>query len=764
MRKIRLLVLLLVVVPVVHSQGIERAEQVRGLNNALLRLHGQLQATSAGNGASLRSQAAQVIQDRFDALQTLIDEDPTKALELAFEESLLERLRQAFPASASQLESHGVWEGPVDYIIFDDPSLADHRVDINMKLAQETLSLHFPDHEPGWLKCGDIVRVEGLRAGSHVASAGGSVTGTVAGAGCSTLGDQKTAVILIQFPGVSLPANATPAMVSDIFFQASGRSVDGYWRESSHNQASASGVVAGPYTLSSIYTCDQYYAMRDAAIAAADPDVNFTQYTRVMIVFPNPGGCGWAGLGMLGCNTLSSTDGNFTASVSWLLATYMTSIDNGVKLSTHEGGHNLTLHHASSRAFTSSTTGLSEALGPLGTAGTLNEYGDVFNTLGSWNFGQYNAPHKKMIGWLTSADYSIVQSNGSFSVNPFENSAGLRALKVQRGTGNNAWLWLEYRQPLGLYDSAINSQVYGGALAHYEDSATGTHTHLLDMTPGSSGGFNDPAKVAGSGAFVDPYTNVSFSVDSASPTAMGVTVTYGAVPCVQSNPTVSISPSNPTAPAGTNVNYTVTVTNNDSSGCSSKTFNVSSTLPDSWATSLASGSLVIGPSQSASTAMTKSVPAGTLPGTYAVTVVATDGTFSGTGNANCTVAAPPSVTLSLAGTTYSPRSTVSITAKVTDGGSPAANASVTFTLTKPGAAPTAGANGGASGGGGKPGGGGGGTTSGTTKTVLTDATGTAIWNYRLGKNDPSGCCYSVSSTATFNGLTGTSNTVTFSVQ
>ncbi|MBM3795449.1 MAG: hypothetical protein FJW31_15605 [Acidobacteria bacterium] len=61
--------------------------------------------------------------------------------------------------------------------------------------------------------------------------------------------------------------------------------------------------------------------MRTAAIAAADSAVNFTNFTRVFIVFPNPGSCGWAGLGTLGCGTLSSADGSFQASTSWLLAT-----------------------------------------------------------------------------------------------------------------------------------------------------------------------------------------------------------------------------------------------------------------------------------------------------------------------------------------------------------------------------------------------------------------------------------------------------------
>jgi len=362
--------------------------------------------------------------------------------------------------------------------------------------------------------------------------------------------------------------------------------------------------------------------------------------------------------------------------------------------------------------------------------------------MGSWNFGQYNAPHKVMLGWLSGTDYVTVQSNGTFSVLPFETTTGMRSLKVQRGTGNNAWLWLEYRQPLGQYDSAINSQVWGGALVHYQDSTTGTHSHLLDMTPSSSGGFNDPAKLVGTGTFVDPYTNVSFSVDSASPSALGVSVFYGPVPCVTANPTVSISPSNPSGQANTPINYTVTVTNTDSSGCTASDFLLSTALPSGWTATLAS-SLNIAPGASASTSMTKTAPVGTAVGTYAVNATATRGSNTGVGNANATIVVAPTVSVTVppgpnSDGSYPARSTVSITATVTSGGSPV-GASVVFTMTKPD-----------------------GKTA--TKTVTSNSTtGKATWSYRLGPKDPAGT-YSVSAKATYNGLTSTSPSVSFAVK
>jgi len=714
------------------APGNSQADLVRSLNNRLLEIHGELQQVRGAAAAGLRAQAAPIIDQRAAALSALIERDPAQALQLAFSPDLAAAMREAFPQKASRFESHGIWQAPIEYYILDDPTMTVRRSVLRMLVAQENLDIYFGANEPPGLRCGAILKVEGVRVGNRVAAAGGSVTGySVAAAGCSTTGQQDTAVLLVTFPGIT--PSATPQEVYDVFFATSGRSVDGFWKDASYGQAWATGNVFGWYTLSQSYTCDQYTQMRDAAIAAADVDVYFPNYRRVFIVFPNPGGCAWAGLGTLGCSTLSSPgDGSFTASTSWVLANYFTSRDQGVKLSTHEGGHNLTLHHASSRDFGA------EALGALGAAGTLGEYGDVFSTMGSWNLGHYAAPHKLQLNWIASGtNFLTVETNGTYALQPIEtNPPGLQALKVRRGTGNNAWLWVEYRQPIGSYDSTLGSQVFTGALIHYQDSTTGTHTHLLDFTPETSS-WTDPA-LAASKSWTDPYSNVTIAVQSAAPTALGVNVTFGPVPCVEANPTVAISPANPTAQAGNNVNYTVTVTNNDSSVCAAGNFDLSSTLPSSWATPFAATPLNLSPGQAASTTMTKSVPSGTLPGTYAVNAIATRGTNSGTGNANCTVVVPPSAVVSVPNSIYAPRSTVPMTAMVISGGNPAAGASVVFTLNKPG-----------------------GKTA--TKTVAADSGGRAVWSYRLGPKDPNGT-YSVSATVTYNSLTGTSNMVNFTVQ
>lgn len=407
----------------------------------------------------------------------------------------------------------------------------------------------------------------------------------------------------------------------------------------------------------------------------------------------------------------------------------------GARTAAHEGGHNLGLAHAQSRTFAT------EPLGPLGAAGTLTEYGDPYSAMGATSIGHYAAPHKaEALNWISSdTNYQIVQSSGSWTLQPAEtNPAGLMALKVQRGTGNNAWLWVEARRPIGNYDSTIYPPPPSGAFIHYEDSTTGGYTQLLDFTPGTTS-LNDGALTPGS-TWSDPYTNLSITVQSATSTALTVAVNYGTTPCTQSNPTVSMSPANPSVYAGSGVNYTVTVTSNDSAGCTPRTFNLSSTQPLGWSNSISTTFVTLNPGQSGTATLTETAPAGTTPATYPVSATAANATTTGTGSANCTVMASSvfSVNVSVANSTYSARQTVSMTANVQNSGTPVAGASVTFTMTK--------SNG-----------------SKATSTVRADSTGKATWGYKLGPKDPRGT-YSVLAQASSGSQTAVSNAVTFAVQ
>ncbi|MEP7364526.1 MAG: hypothetical protein ABI972_14820, partial [Acidobacteriota bacterium] len=690
----------------------------------------QLLNANPNSQASIRAQASPVFQQRAAALAALMETDAQSVLDVAFAPELLQSLATAFPGA--DLEQQGEFSGLAEHVVLDDETLTRGRSDIRMKVGNEWVKVKFPGKAPD-VACNDILRVRGVKVGAAVAAADGATstsTGTLST--CSTTGPQYIAVLLVTFPGVPIPTGVTPQMVNDVFFQTSGRSVDNFWKETSQGKTSATGKVFGWFTLDAAYSCDQYYQMRDAAIKAADASVDFRTFNRVMIVFPQPTGCGWAGLGTLGCSTLSSAhDGYFTASVAWLAAKYFTGIDYGVKLATHEGGHNLGLHHA--RTFDFGTA----PLGAIGTTGTVTEYGDVFSTMGSWNFGHYSSPNKVRLNWFNpSIQAPTVQSNGVFNVVPFEQGTpGQQALKIQRGAGNNAWLWLEYRQPIGQYDSTLNSQVFSGAIIHYEEAAN-AYSNLLDFTPETTA-WTDPALAVGK-TWTDPYSNLSIQVQSATANGLTVAVNYGALPCVVSAPTLAISPANPSGLPGASLNYTVTVTNKDSAGCPPATFLPSSTSPSSWTSTFSTSGLTVNPGASTSFTMTKTIPNGTAPATYAANAAVSDAKHNQSAPASATVTAPlPALTATLAGppTTVAIRSNVALTVHVLSGLNAAANATVTFRVTAPGGSVS-------------------------TKAVQTNSTGDATYSFKAMKAGS----YVAAATAVLGSQSAAANSVAFAVK
>jgi M6 family metalloprotease-like protein len=516
-----------------------RGAQMRALNNQLLEVYARL-ANLPGRASESTEQAATVIGQRANMLETLIRENPAEALSFAFSPDLLSELARAFPVSASELETVGEWEGPLEVTVEDGINLLSHRMIHTMSLpGGGKVSIHFKNGEGDDLQSGDVLKVKGVRVRSEIAAAdGGTITGTSSANAqfCSPMGAQRSIVLLVNMPGTAPPGISTSA-VHDVFFGTASRSVSEFWRENSYGQAWAEGDVKGWYTLDASYSCSQYPSILDAAVRAADAEVDFSQYSRVFVIISGmTGNCGWAGIANVGCgSSIQSSEGNFTMSAAWMLSDYFFNRDQGVRLATHEGGHSLGLSHASTRDFGG------EALGAPGSAGTLDEYGDGFSTMGAWNFGHYAAPHKVRLGWMK--DYVTVTGNGSFTVQPTEYSSSVQALKIQRGTDTSKFLWVEFRKSIGLYDSTLPTQAFSGGLVHYQDATTGGRTHLLDFTPGTAS-FEDSALT---GTWTDPYSNLSIGITSITESALGVSVGYAPAPCVQAPPTVTMAPLTPSA-------------------------------------------------------------------------------------------------------------------------------------------------------------------------------------------------------------------------
>ena len=597
-----------------------------------------------GDASSFELQ--RLLTERKAALAALIADDPGEALALSFPADLLVRLRAKYPLQSRLLESRGSWQGIAESLVADDETLTIGEQFHFLKVGRSTLEVHFAGPKPGGLTSGSILNVEGVQVDNLVAVEHGEVIASSAAKavnGCDPIGGQRVVVILTRFPSYSLPSGVNAELMRGIlrgnaytsYDDTPNWSVDDFWKENSDGQTWVDDVrIVGPYTLSGNYNNDtnsdgvydcQYDALREDAIAAADGAVDFTSYDRVLIVFPkntrtnsdgSTGGCAWAGLGSVGCWSDSSNDGSFQASVGWLRGDQISSRKNGVRLGTHELGHNLGLLHANSRDF-----GF-ETLGPVGAEGDIIEYGSRFSTMGNWNFGFYSAQHATdQLGWLVEGpNVQVVDSNGSYTIQNYEaRPAGLKALKVRRGTGNNAWLWIESRQDTGIYDSELYSTAYAGGLIHYQDDYTGAETHLVDFTADTNH-FYDPALGVGE-SWNDPYSDLTLSIDSLTSSAMTVTVTYAnSGGCLEADPVITLAPTSQTTLAGEPLNYSVSVSNQDGAGCGSADFSLIPSTPQGWTATTNPASLSIDPGQSGAATLTVHPPQGTPPATYGISL------------------------------------------------------------------------------------------------------------------------------------------------
>lgn len=777
------------------APGKERAEQVRTLNNNVLRLHEQVQGNSAS--AAVRSQAATVLAQRSAALLKLIQEDPHAALSFSFSADLLADLAAKFPNAGADLESHVAVSGPVEHWVMDSTDLKTSQESWVLNSGGIRLNLHFSKSEVPVFNPGPTVAIEGVRIGSDVAvskvntnAAGalavfskakgiteGAITksaflmalsvvliallwrrvqplcwlsanvarqvGVCAAAlllvagnpsaasaqiACSTNGAQNIAVLIVNFQDAQVAV--TPQQVNNVFFDTStGHSLNGYWQEASYGQTWATGNVFGPFTVgaSTSYTCvNVSQIFYDAVAAATASGVNMQNYTRINIVFPGLS-CGWAGVTSTGsagagCSTWSTAAGTLTASVSYLISSYLTTRDQGVILAAHENGHQLGLDHAGTVSDEPEAV-----LGPSGAPGTIGEFNDFFSAMGTWTLATYSAQHKaEILKWMASGpNYQLVQSSGNYTLQSLEtNPPGLQALKIQRNATTGEYLWVEYRQPVGNYDSTIGFMNFGGALIHYESPTTGKHTNVMDFTASDVGSWYNTVLAAGQ-TWTDPYSNVSISVQSATANGLTLSVNYGSggTSCVSASPTVNVAPLNPSIYPGQTASYSVSVTNNDSSGCASSTVNLASSEPSGWSTNLSTSVVSLAPGQSASIGLGKGAPTGTPAGTYAVNLTASTSSANTVDTANATVVAAPalSASLTIAGAAFSRPGTVPVSAAVLNGGVPASGASVTFTIIAPN-----------------------GTTS--TQSATTNSSGIAGWNYKLNQRSQTGT-YSVTAKA-----------------
>ncbi|MBI3145179.1 MAG: peptidase M11, partial [Pseudogulbenkiania sp.] len=428
---------------------------------------------------------------------------------------------------------------------------------------------------------GTKVKVKGSLSGNVLAldSTGGTSYQVLAAPTPNTFGTQNTAVLLVNFQDNQAQPYTATQVSTTVFGDSSN-----FIKENSAQQTALSGNVFGWYTLPIAQTCD-YMAIRDAALQAATAKgVNLSAYSRHILIMPILSSCQWSGLGTVGGNP----------STTWLSGGLTR---RGV---THEMGHNLGLWHSHSLECGATT---------LGSSCTRSEYGDYFDTMGGGEAVHFNAFQKERLGWLnygTSPAIATVESgSGTFTLAPYAAAgSGTKAVKVLKSvdptTGQKSWYYVEFRQPVG-FDAPLANYPYvvNGVLVRMGRDSDDNSSDLLDMTPNSTtlsvSEWADAPLAVGK-SYTDS-NGVTITLVSANSSGASVSVSLnGQTPtptptCTHANPGIALSPGQSAAVApGTSVTYTLSVTNTDSSACSSSVFNLAATVPAGWSRTLASPS------------------------------------------------------------------------------------------------------------------------------------------------------------------------------
>ena len=328
------------------------------------------------------------------------------------------------------------------------------------------------------------------------------------------LGDLRAAVIFIDFPDKP----ETSVTISQLRTDLKGI-IEPYYTDVSDGKTHLTLDVFGKYTADINHICTTS-AIVNAAIRAADPFVDFTQYQFVAVVSPT--NCGYSGIAVLGRTNLTTADGIIRAGYSNTISTAGTL--RSAQVMTHELGHNFRSHHS----------GFFQCSGPTLTPAfrdcTVIEYGNPYSVMGqAANVGEFDSAQKAYVGfWDEGIDYIDVTSPGRHTLLPHDtNNNGLRGLRIHRGVMND--LWVEARDSSffqNLYPTADFSQ--GALLTVTSGKSLSSYRQAKPLLLDASGGSSpfSPALLPGQ-TFTDPATGATVTTVSRTPNELIVDVTPG---------------------------------------------------------------------------------------------------------------------------------------------------------------------------------------------------------------------------------------------
>jgi M6 family metalloprotease-like protein/MYXO-CTERM domain-containing protein len=329
----------------------------------------------------------------------------------------------------------------------------------------------------------------------------------------------RVAIVLLNFEGVS-PQGFSPD-------QARSRidEVRRYYQEISYGIWNLGGDVHGPYTVPRPADCGLGTIESLARSAASGAGVNLDDYDNVGVTLPSNGDSGLdcaCGLAWVGRTPAVNNPGVQRFSL------YTCTDPNAFA---HEWGHNFGLGHAS----TANCAGQAYRRN-IHASCSLGEYGNRFNTMGN-GLGHFNGYQKSTFKWLDGCNTVRVAVDGTYDLVPIQlESEDVQVLQIATGdtrNGHPLYYYVEYRNPaLATFNARDGNTVRERGIGLHVDVAVdyrnGDDTLnplLLDVTPGSSGNFDDP-RVKISETFQDPDGRVTVELLEASGEQAKVRVSF----------------------------------------------------------------------------------------------------------------------------------------------------------------------------------------------------------------------------------------------